>query len=324
VSDPLRKVNRGDGIAPLFDARFFNTMVDTARAVQQKTGGAGGGFSPVIPHLEAYIIPTSTVLPYYVVSPTATPYTLTEEKPLHFREPVFNVAAPTGSSSLPMIVSRPAAGGELGRAVVQGLAVAAVDVSDEDHEFAVPIASDMTKMESAAAGSVRIIAPRTTGESFRLVLLTGQVPGSSVIAFDSDANNTNFTNITSDGTWTDAAVSVTLPGAGTYLLFGAATTDGLATAGTLGTAFALRMFSVTNSQTVPLNGPVVYSITISALNVQFRTTTSWQQIYTATGSDQIRIEAQRPPGMTWTHVRVLHANAGSSGFFTQIGYVKLG
>jgi hypothetical protein len=83
------------------------------------------------------------------------------------------------------------------------------------------------------------------------------------------------------------------------------------------------MFSVTNSQTVPLNGPVVYSITISALNVQFRTTTSWQQIYTATGSDQIRIEAQRPPGMTWTHVRILHANAGSSGFFTQIGYVKL-
>lgn len=339
MADPLESPTPND-ISPFMTS--FNTVNESLGLLRHvrrnQSGRATGGDGPELPELP----PASRILiqnntgadldPFRVLAIGAPLQSIADADhgALNFRrQPSFSGTTPTATTDAFCITDEPidyVAGGTgpLGRAVVQGVVPVDVNVTDAGHSYATPTASDNTKLTSAASGPARIwYKPAGTGTLRCVVKLDESGSGSSTINSGSNASNNIFTNITSDGTWTDAEVSVTLPGAGTYLLFGAATTDGLATAGTLGTAFALRMFSVTNSQTVPLNGPVVYSITISALNVQFRTTTSWQQIYTATGSDQIRIEAQRPPGMTWTHVRILHANAGSSGFFTQIGYVKL-
>lgn len=174
MSDPLRPVQSGDNLFPrIRDKRTWNTFIDTAKKVQEHLGDTAHGVKPIIPYIEAYILPASTVQTGYVVSPTGIPHTFPDHSLQAQLRPIFNVAAPSSADDLVMIVTRPVQGGTdfVGRAVVQGLAVVNVEVTDADHEFAVPVASDMTKLVSAATGPVRILYPQDVGEEERMVLI---------------------------------------------------------------------------------------------------------------------------------------------------------
>lgn len=92
--------------------------------------------------------------------------------------PVLAADAPTDETSPVAVTVEPIADGEVGRAVILGVAVVDVDVNDAGHTFAAPAAAQTLKLESAAEGPVKILW-RDAGSSGtkRAVVLIGAGAG---------------------------------------------------------------------------------------------------------------------------------------------------
>jgi len=128
-------------------------------------------------------------------------------------------------------------------------------------------------------------------------------------------------NISSDATWLDTGVSITLPSAGDYLLFYVAQAVGQVSnfGAALGANVLTRLYDVDDAA-------VVGASSASALWIDKAFTTSvWEDtltmpvLYTASGPNTLRLEAYRTPVTTWGSAAIGDTATGG----TKIGYVKL-
>lgn len=91
-------------------------------------------------------------------------------------QPCFSADVPAAVTDPVCVLVEPIADGAVGRAVVQGVAVATVSVSDVDHRFAVPTTAG-AYLVSATNGPVRILStPAGTGDQTVAVQLIGVSP----------------------------------------------------------------------------------------------------------------------------------------------------
>lgn len=299
------------------DKRLLNTLISTAKAQQEHLGDTAHGVKPIIPYIEAYILPASTVQTGYVVSPTGIPHTFPDHSLQAQLRPIFNVAAPSSADDLVMIVTRPVQGGTdfVGRAVVQGLAVVNVEVTDADHEFAVPVASDMTKLVSAATGPVRIIKPRTVGTAERMCMV-GVKPEAGAAATSELLAPTSTTGLTSSFLTLNNG-SMTLD-PGTYILIAHLTGLARVSSADLGGSSAHTVYARFYDNTLgvaldPTHIVVVNAPTINTDYISSATLVSFKQF---TQETTLQIQGRRDPGSvnpaTWVSAALAITSSGAT------------
>jgi hypothetical protein len=183
--DPLRDASPGESTARLLKVDTFNLQMAAARWVRDHGRGAAAragtgpaGADQVPNRLEVRVQATGTLPEYAVVrlgealiDPAASPARA-------LNTPVFGCSAPASASDFVAITTGPVEGGKVGRAVVSGVAVVSVEVTDAGHRYAAPVAGDLFKLKSAAAGPAYLLAPAGAGTYHTLVLL-GAPPADS-------------------------------------------------------------------------------------------------------------------------------------------------
>jgi len=108
-----------------------------------------------------------------------------------------------------VVTIEPIAAGEFGKAVVAGLAVCQVVVTDTDHRFATLIDASTAGLTSAAVGSAQILWAETgTGIKWALVRLGNATPAT---AFYGQAT-ADWTNVADNGSYVDVNPSDDLAG----------------------------------------------------------------------------------------------------------------
>lgn len=169
------RVQAGQPFRP--SASGWNAVADFVR---HRQGGTTGGGDPragdVHPTLTVLVrndtggtLPARSVLAPGdpVVSAVALPHQVQAE-------PYFAAAAPASAAACVAVTLEPIGKGLVGRAVITGVAVAEVSVSDAGHGFAVPSAGVTARLASAATGPIRIIWKETgTGNKRAVVVLGG-------------------------------------------------------------------------------------------------------------------------------------------------------
>lgn len=174
--DPLRKVAPGEPMLDVVTADRINAISDAAAAYRrQRTPGPSGG------RYSNQVNPSVTVLVQndsgadasagYVLAITDKIGDPVNEQIIFGRRPVLSGGVPAAAADLVAILTEPIPDGEIGRAVIQGIAVCDIDINDAGHEYAVPIAADASKLESAATGPIRIAWKETSGSTRRAVVL---------------------------------------------------------------------------------------------------------------------------------------------------------
>jgi len=320
VADPLGKVNPGDGF--VIRADTWNAFIDAARAHRRNEAGrAGAGLptpDPLTPGCVVYVRnDTGSTLPAWSTVKIGTPVVDAATYPFRVsREPVFPATTPDGADIPFAVTEEPIRDGKLGRAVVLGVAVADVSVSDSGHGYAAPAASSLV-LASGTSGPARIIWKESgTGTLKAVVLIDRQGAGGASLA--SDAASPSLT-ISADNTWQALSATISLPSAGTYLLFatGQARID-LSGGGPAN--IRVRMYDTTNAATVPSG--LVDTDTWYVANAPNTTGGEYRSFgftlrHVASGAATIRLEAYRTGfGATYTTSQVI---CQSGGF----GYVKL-
>jgi hypothetical protein len=188
----------------------------------------------------------------------------------------------------------------------------------------------MTKLASAASGSVRIIAPRTTGELERFVLLGGGGAASAGTVSGSTFITSAFT-VT--GSWSDVTgCSVSLPSAGTYLV--TATTTGELYVSAMGSWVFIAMRLASSGGVELGNSAAIVCSAVKDVSGGDGSGSfgkggrSIQIIHTASGPETIKMQATRGAshaGSTTWSASILEANATTDAFYrTGIFYAKLG
>lgn len=108
---------------------------------------------------------------------TGCAITPSDDAEVVYDSPVLTVDVPSGDNigtGVVVVLLEPLADGQVGAAAIDGACFAQVSVSDADHDYAVEIASDATKFESASSGNVRILyKPAGTGVKWCVVRLSG-------------------------------------------------------------------------------------------------------------------------------------------------------
>jgi hypothetical protein len=180
VADPLGKVNPGDGF--VIRAATWNAFVDAARAHRKNEAGrAGAGLptpDPLTPGCTVLVKnATGSTLPAWstvklgspVVDAATYPYRVSDQ-------PVFPATTPDGSDIPFAVTEEPIRDGKLGRAVVLGVAVADVSVSDSGHTYAAPAASSLV-LASGTSGPCRIIWKESGTGTLKAVVLIDRTGG---------------------------------------------------------------------------------------------------------------------------------------------------
>lgn len=175
MSDPLKHVTPGDGPGMLFRADSFNLHQDAARDyLRRRMGKTGAGipdlgrifpsltvdlFNPAssIETLDAYSVVTYGNL----LTPIDDASNLRDQSS---EDPCFQLGTPAAATDQFLVTLEPIAGQKIGRAVLAGLAVVQIDVTDASHTRAVPVAGETGHLASAASGGVPIVwKPSGTG-----------------------------------------------------------------------------------------------------------------------------------------------------------------
>lgn len=191
MSDPLASVNAG-ATSPFIARRdTINGVLEAVRRLRRNERGQSGASPEVDPgpaaasvwvrsSSGAALAIRSVVTPAGVgINPTGSPITAQ-------RQPTFAVTAPATDSDTVLILSEPAAASEspggtggLASAVVSGVTVASVVVSDVTHQYARPVPDDSTALASAETGQVRLLQTfAEPGTYLCYVLLQGAGGGS--------------------------------------------------------------------------------------------------------------------------------------------------
>lgn len=185
MGDALKKVRAGQPLHP--PAATWNTFIDAARDFLNRSQGIARSPVARAPADTGLVLVRNdsgaTVNRFgilgvdsIVISPTAN---LDEFK----NHPVLSVVAPVvpDHSENFVILTEPlahqaaAADRTIGSAVIDGLAVVQVDVQNADHEFAVLVNAQSTKLKSAVSGPAQIIYKESgTGDKWAVVRLGGR------------------------------------------------------------------------------------------------------------------------------------------------------
>lgn len=217
MSDPLENYVRGQPLS--FRADTLNAWNEAARRVrgEKYDGGALAALDEIFPCLTAIVrndtganLPARSVvyLSDWIVSPVTYPFDAQAR-------PVFKAITPAATTNAIGILRDAIPDGEMGRAIVAGIAVADVLVNSSGHTYAQPIASDNTRLGSVASGPIRIIKWETSGATRRAYVLMGEGAAGGVTVEEEDgtpsvnASTIKFpnTSLTDNG---DGTVSVRL------------------------------------------------------------------------------------------------------------------
>lgn len=176
MSDPLKHVSPGDSLA--ISAKTFNTLIDTANLTRKQRMGPAGARPaqqpPVTPANLAYIKWTTGSLLERSVVKISDPVISAVDNPVTVqRTPVFTAGTPDATDNAFAITIEPTAAGTISKAVVSGVAVVDVNVSDITHQFAAPAAGQTGYLASAASGPARILWKDTGTGIKRAVVLLG-------------------------------------------------------------------------------------------------------------------------------------------------------
>ena len=173
---PLPTFRSGEPVRKLLNARFLNEIVERLNNVPGRQSGrprGGGGDSST---LVVNVLNDSggdfaerDILKFTTVGLTVS----TAQQMINFQDrPLFEVDVPDAADNAIGIALEPIADGRVGRAVISGVAVCTIDVTDAGHEFAAPTPADETKMTSGDSGPARILWKDSgTGDKTAVVLL---------------------------------------------------------------------------------------------------------------------------------------------------------
>jgi hypothetical protein len=166
MADPLNRVSPGDGL--VITAQTWNLLMETAQKVRNEHAVAGLGewvddkFAPANV-IRVENTTETTWPPHTILTPTAA-IVSPGESPLDARRrPVMSAAAPASDQDPIVITFDSIQSNQIGRAVATGVTVALVDVIDDTHQYARPVAGDATMLRSAEDGPVRLLLPVSSG-----------------------------------------------------------------------------------------------------------------------------------------------------------------
>lgn len=231
----FEKVSEGDPIQ--LSAGLQNATIDMLREHAKTKAGQvkGGDCGDTRSH--ALIMSTkwtgssvSTLDPFSVLKigaavldPATYPYDAT-------RRPVFEGDTVTDAAAPFIITAEPIIGQTIGRAVVSGMAVVKVNVTDAAHAYATPIVGDTAKLVSGATGAVPIVFKESgTGVKWAVVLL----PAAGAAASSDPDASVSVRGYVSTGTQSFAGVKTfaSIPLAGAWGFTGSSATLTLYTSG---------------------------------------------------------------------------------------------
>jgi hypothetical protein len=188
VPGPLPTFTSGDSVRKALSPQFLNALIEQVRQTQNNQTtppGTRAGY----PQSMAFTIRNQTGgdLPYGSIVKLGSPATpfVTEPNRLGFQNsPVFDGETPDDPANAIAILKGPIIEDQLGPGIVHGLAVTRIDVSDAGHEFAQPIDTVTTHLESSTSGPARILHKATPDDGdigWAVVMLqggsSGGVPG---------------------------------------------------------------------------------------------------------------------------------------------------
>jgi len=225
--DPLQHVKPGDQLYDVVTADVMNALKDAARRTRKgmlpppSGGRASNTITPSLTILVRNDTGGDLSAGYIVAISDKIGDPVNEPIPFG-RRPVVAGDMPASATDLIAILTEPIPEDEFGRAVVMGIAVCEVEINDVGHGYAVPIAADETKLESAASGPVRIEWKESSGAIRRCVVLLGnfqtggsfeaqEVDGTPSTTTRIDFPNTSLTD-NGDGTVTLKSASATAIG----------------------------------------------------------------------------------------------------------------
>jgi hypothetical protein len=171
MADAFGKVKPGDRT---LSAAAWNEMLETVAFVRQlkRTGAGDSLFGRSRTTAKVKNTTGGTLARFAVVQlgvPLVTPTANLEE----FQAlPMMEATAPTDGTGRVAILAEPAEAGAIVSAVVSGAVACQVDVGSTGHGFATVVGGDTTKLQSTAAGPIRLLSgPTTTGVQWAYVLL---------------------------------------------------------------------------------------------------------------------------------------------------------
>jgi hypothetical protein len=172
----LEKVSPGQPFKP--SAAMFNTFIDAATRFQrqQQTGGRPQRSSLRGATTILVCNNTGAGLDRYGVGTIDVPIIGPDDNEDNFlAEPAMSIVEPTaGDGGNVAIVLEPIAQQRFGLAAIAGASLVQISVSDAGHEYAEAKAGDVTQLQSAATGDIRILwAESGTGTVWTLVRLGG-------------------------------------------------------------------------------------------------------------------------------------------------------
>lgn len=178
TGDALQRFAAGDGLGTI-RADTLNALVDSAKLVRQRLSKGNIGGRPISNRqgpgsLEVMVQNDtgSSLVERSIVELTtplvdATVYTLDNQE-----RPAFLAVAPTGATSSIAVLVDPLTDGAVGRAVLFGVAVVNLSVTNSGDGYCGPTASNTTRLTTAAAGPIRILWKESgTGDKLGIVLL---------------------------------------------------------------------------------------------------------------------------------------------------------
>lgn len=171
AADPLQHVVAGQPLEIGADA--YNAWCDAAKRDRLRRFDARGG--PIGRDLNSSLTVLirndtgSNLDAFSVLRITGVVFsTGPVDKPFEFvAMPLMTGATPNDADNPIAILSEPIPEDGIGRAVIQGMVLVDVLINDVAHEYAIPIASDRTKLESADAGPARILWKESSGSTRR-------------------------------------------------------------------------------------------------------------------------------------------------------------
>lgn len=173
-----RRVEPGQRVSGALSSRTVNTMIELVRGQRLQRLGPEGGAWPgdALPRGLEVLVRNDTgewQAPGNVLAiDQGTPVDPADGPGEFELRPLFSGAVPTSSGDVVAVLRDGADDGQVVPAVLRGLAVVALDVTDATHAFAVPIADDSSQMQSATAGYPILWAETGgTGPQYGVVLL---------------------------------------------------------------------------------------------------------------------------------------------------------
>lgn len=186
-ADPLQDASAGRGSPFVTSIDTVNGVLEAARDFRRRRLGELNGATPNNPSRQPACYcwvrndVGSDLAVRSVVALNSTPVISAVDHPDTVNQtPVFPGTAPAAATDVFAILVEPIETGKIGIAVVMGMVVCDLAVSDATHTFAVPVIATTATLASATSGPAQIIWKETgTGTKRAVVLITEQQPASS-------------------------------------------------------------------------------------------------------------------------------------------------